>query len=633
MGKRTAVASRPRTAPRARAVTDVMDSKLEAAQRFTVAAVVVLSVLALWRPLPDPFILPKLTAIVLGGVVLLAFAAVRAVRRAQVSVPTGPAAWIAAAFAVALVIATLTADNIVLAAVGNHSRYGGLLSYATYLVFFLVALRLFAAPTSSRPVVLALLAAMTGVTAYGLLQIAGLDPFVWVTSRDEVIFSTLGNTNFAGAYIALVLPVAAAVLLLSGWSRNRRLLVAAVAVPSVAYMLATAASQAVLAAAAGLLVVAVAWALARRRAAPGGSKRRPPAWVGWAAAGAAVVVLIMLGLLAMRVASDVADSYAERLQFWQAALAIAADHPVVGTGLDSFRDYFPRYRPEAHAVLRDYQITDSTHNAFLGMLSNGGLLLGLTYLAFVGWTGWTLLRGLRTAAPDRMLVLGAFGGIWAGYQVQSLVSVDVPPLAFLHFLSAGVIIATAAALPVRSWSLPLPQARPAKLLARPGAERRPLAVAGLTAVLLVGLVAAWTATRPLRADLAAAGGRGEAPPRALAAADRAVRLAPWEAEYRIMKAQAHLAAGDDQGAYDAAAAAAELRSGSSKLAIGNLDLAVQTGDQAGASRWVERALERDPHNPLVLERAATYFQSQGDSARAAQLATRAEQLRSRYGGT
>ena len=343
-------------------------------------------------------------------------------------------------------------------------------------------------------------------------------------------------------------------------------------------------------------------------------------------------MLVLGALLAVRVAADAADSFVERLQFWQAAVGIAADHPIVGTGLDSFRDYFPRYRPAAHAVLRDYQITDSTHNAFLGMLSNGGALLFLTYAAFVGWTGWTLLRGLRTVAPDRVLALAAFGGLWTAYQVQSLVSVDVPPLAFLHFLSAGLIVATVAPPATRSWRLPLPQARHDALLPRSGAKRRPIAVILLLGIGLTGLLAAWAGTRPLRADLAAAAGRGQPVENALRSFDRAVELAPWEAEYRIMQAQAYVKAGDEQAAYGAASAAAELRRGSSKLAVGNVDLATRLDDEDGARRWTERAIERDPNNPLVLDRAETFYRDAGDAGRATQLADRAQQLRARYGG-
>lgn len=65
----------------------------------------------------------------------------------------------------------------------------------------------------------------------------------------------------------LWLPVAAAVALLSKWSRRWRLATGAGAVVATGYMLSTVASQAVLASAAGLVVVGLAWALSARRVA------------------------------------------------------------------------------------------------------------------------------------------------------------------------------------------------------------------------------------------------------------------------------------------------------------------------------------------------------------------------------
>jgi putative inorganic carbon (HCO3(-)) transporter len=631
VANRTTAVSRPQARKGKREVTDSLDVRLAAAQRGIVTGVVLLAGLAIWKPLPDPFMLPKVTAVVLGAVALLGLAGVRALRAGRVTLPAGPALWISSGFVVALVLATVTADNVLLALVGNHRRYGGLMSYLSYVVIFLVTVRLFAT-SSARPVVRALLAALAGVTAYGLLQLAGLDPVTWVTRRgDRTIFSTLGNTNFAGAYVALLLPVAATVALLSSWSRNARLTTGAGALVAAAYMLATAASQAVLASFAGLLVVGVAWALSARRRAGGGARPRPQ-WARPAAAAVAVVAVLAVGLLGLRVADDVADSYAERLQFWQAALTIAADQPLVGTGLDSFRDHFPQQRPAEHAVERGYQITDSTHNAVLGMLSNGGLLLALTYLAFVGYTGWTLLRGLRSVPAERLVPLAAFGGLWVAYQVQSMVSVDVPPLAFLHFLSAGLIVATVAPARTLSWRLPVAAARPSEAVPRPGERGRALTLVALVAVALLTLTALWGGLRPLRADLAASGARGVSAKQGVQAVERAVALAPWEAEYRILKAQAYGKIGNERETYRAASEAAELRRGSSKLAIGNADLAQKAGRPQEASAWVELALERDPHNPVLLEKAAEFYRDEGDAQRAAELERRAQDLRSRYGG-
>ncbi len=271
---------------------------------------------------------------------------------------------------------------------------------------------------------------------------------------------------------------------------------------------------------------------------------------------------------------------------------------------------------------------DSPHSVPLSMFVAGGLPLGLTYLAFVGYTGWALIRGLLAATPDRLLTLAGFGGMWVAYQVQSLVSVDVPAISLLHFLAAALILAAARPPGSRSFSLPLTPAARGAFLPRARGNARGLVAAGLAVTLLLGLSSAWLAIRPLRADLAA-GGAGQAAdaPARLEALDTAVRLAPWEAEYRLMQGRALLEVGEQGRAYDAAVAAAEFRQGSSKLALGVADFAEKRGDAPTAAFWIDEALRRDPNNPLLLEEVAALVLAKGETERADELTQRAASLR------
>jgi putative inorganic carbon (HCO3(-)) transporter len=610
------------------APADALDLRLAGAQRGLLSVVVVLAGVVIWRPLLDPFMLPRLTVIVLGAVGLLGLAGARAVRHGRVSLPVGLPIWIVAALAAALVLATVTADDVLISLIGQHSRYGGLLSYAAYLAVFLVAVRLYRA-TPPRGLLIGSLVALAAVTVYGLVQVAGLDPFTWASRLDEPVFSTLGNTNFAAAYVAMLLPVAGTVAVFRGWNRGWRTTAGVLLLLGLVYVLATRATQGVLGAAGGLGLVAVAWVLSRRASGPGrvpsgGGARRWLPFVG------AALALVLVGLAGVVLAPEIRGSLGERLQFWQAALGVFVDHPVLGTGLDSFRDYFLRYRPAEHAVLRNFQGTDSTHNLPLGMLTNGGLPLAAAYLAFVGCTGWTLLRGLRSVSRERMPELAAFGGMWVAYQIQSLVSLDVPAVTLLHFVSAALIIAIVSPPGAKGLRLPVATTMTGSWLPRPTADRRPT-VAVLAGLVVVVLATAWYGALPLRADVAASQARGTKGAEALPDLDRAVELAPWEAEYRLLQAQARLDAGDEAGAYAAAITAAELRRGSSKLALGNADLASSVGDDEAVQRWVTVALERDPRNPTVYERAAELARKDGRSRVAETLDARADELRATYG--
>lgn len=617
------------TARAARPGADPLDARLAAAQRHVVTAVVVLAAVAVWRPLPDPFMLPKITVVLLGALAVLALAGVRAVRAGHASVPRSPAAGLAAALMLMLVVATATADNPVLSLVGQHSRYGGLLSYLGYVVLFLACLRLYTASTAPG-IARALLIGLGLVTAYGLVQVLGWDPYSWSSGRDAPVFSTLGNTNFAAAYVAITSPVAAAVALSPARSRNARGAAGVLLAAGLVYILATQASQGVLAVGAGLFVVALASWLRRRRAGSGRTAR--PAPPRPAQVGALVVALAAVVAAALFVGPDLLRSGGERVQFWQAALASTADHPALGTGLDSFRDYFTRYRPGEHAAARGFQSTDSPHNLPLTMLAGGGLLLALAYVAFVGYTAWMLVRGLRTLQADRLLLLGGFGGMWAAYQVQSMVSLDVPALTLLHYLSAALVLVLVASPPALRVPLSLGAAAPRGRLVPARGPQRATAAALLSVVAVATVAGAWWGTRPLRADLAAAQARGVKAAAALPALDRAVALAPWEAEYRLPQAQARLESRDAQGAYESASRAAELRRGSSKLALGAADLAAKLGRDDDARDWLAAALGRDPRNPAVFTQAAALSREHGGLGQDPDaLAERAAQLEREYG--
>ncbi|PSO56055.1 MAG: hypothetical protein BRC31_00150 [Actinobacteria bacterium QS_5_72_10] len=180
----------------------------------------------------------------------------------------------------------------------------------------------------------------------------------------------------------------------------------------------------------------------------------------------------MVGLVAARlgpfaaVADQLTTSLETRLGKWETALRMAGDHPLVGLGLNDFADYFHAYRPQWLATEDGLErTTDTPHNVPLDMLTSGGVLLLTAYVVLVVVTAWALARGLRRLDGQQRLLLGGMGGAWGAYQLQSYVSIDVPPLAVLHYTLAGLIIAFGLA-PVwrgcrcaprrsrRSWSWP-----------------------------------------------------------------------------------------------------------------------------------------------------------------------------------
>ncbi len=95
----------------------------------------------------------------------------------------------------------------------------------------------------------------------------------------------------------------------------------------------------------------------------------------------------------------------QRLYVWQAALAMVADHPIVGVGLDNFLYYYPRYILPQAALEPN---VSHAHNVFLDYWTRLGIL-GLITLTFLQGLFWGRVRNflIRPVAPyQRWLVLG-----------------------------------------------------------------------------------------------------------------------------------------------------------------------------------------------------------------------------------
>jgi len=601
-------------------------------QRIVLQVVVAAAALLFWRASYDVFNTVKATAIALGAITVVAIGAYRVARTRRLQVPRSPVLVGAGALAAALVVATAVSPLPVASIVGRPGRHTGLALYLTYLVLFAVAVRLYraAAPTD---LVRTLLGAAVPVALYGTLQAAGIDPLGWqAVEGGPQVFSTFGNANFMAAYLGVVVPLAAWGAITPTWDAPWRVASGVVGVWSLVVAYLSNSQQGPLMALAGTaFVAAVAVASATR------VPRRVRALVlgGGAALGLVAVALVAAGVGPLgTVRANLAASLGTRTPKWTTALAIWRDHPVTGVGLERYADWFHAYRPADLAARTGLlRTTDTPHNIPLDMLANGGLLLAVAYLAFVGLTGWALVTGLRRRTGADRLLLAGIGGGWVAYQVQSLVSIDVPPVALLHYLLAGVIVGYGTVPALRAVALPGAPLLPAAAPGRPGRKRKapppappvvPVSPVLVGLIAVVALAAAVVATRPLRADTAAAWGArlAAAQPEAAAAAyRRAGELAPWESRYPVLEAGV-LAATDPQAAlaaYDRAAAADPR---GLAVALNEARLAASAGDTERADAAWERVLAIDPTTPEVLASAGAYWLERGDVERARDLVDR-----------
>jgi hypothetical protein len=134
-------------------------------------------------------------------------------------------------------------------------------------------------------------------------------------------------------------------------------------------------------------------------------------------------------------------SVAQRLDYWRTGFEIWKDHPIFGVGTDQFQRYAALYRtPEQ--LKRDgvFVIPDKSHNVLIDHFANGGLVVGLIWIAFVISVFYMLIKSIRNnenvQVPRDLAILGT---MWSTYVLQALISPDQIVLSLIGYSSAGLI--------------------------------------------------------------------------------------------------------------------------------------------------------------------------------------------------
>ena len=204
-------------------------------------------------------------------------------------------------------------------------------------------------------------------------------------------------------------------------------------------------------------------------------------------------------------------SLESRLDYWRGAVAIARDHPWVGTGPGTFGSIYPKYKT---ALTEEAQVV---HNSFLQMWSDSGVLAFLAYalLWIVAVRDSFRLARQRVGDAAAMAVCGAL----AGWTVHGLVDFDLyaPGVALPAFILLGTVQGLK--------ELP----RTDSVTPR---RRENWLVAGICAFVLVAVL--WTEGRALAANSLYGNSRDLAATdllEALSTAEQAANLAPWNPRF------------------------------------------------------------------------------------------------------
>jgi hypothetical protein len=130
-----------------------------------------------------------------------------------------------------------------------------------------------------------------------------------------------------------------------------------------------------------------------------------------------------------------------RGQYWLAGWNTGQSHPFTGVGLDAFGDWYRRARdPHALELPGVNTVVNAAHNVPLDIFAFGGWPLFLCYLLIVASAGVSAFKViLRSKDFDSKFAV--LLSSWAGYQLQSIISINQIGLAVWGWLLSGALIA------------------------------------------------------------------------------------------------------------------------------------------------------------------------------------------------
>jgi hypothetical protein len=133
------------------------------------------------------------------------------------------------------------------------------------------------------------------------------------------------------------------------------------------------------------------------------------------------------------------ESVTQRGDFWRTGWSITKENPILGVGIDGYRDSYRFYKDQITTDRAPDYTVSSAHNVFLDLSSGGGITLVLIYFLFIMLVIVSAIRIIRRESSFNASFAGLFGA-WVAYLAQSIISINQIGLAIWGWVLSGLII-------------------------------------------------------------------------------------------------------------------------------------------------------------------------------------------------
>lgn len=290
---------------------------------------------------------------------------------------------------------------------GYYSRFhGGLLSTICYILLYYAFVASMKKEGSKKLVInsiYVLLGSAFLVTSYGILERFGIDAKFWVQDVKNRVFSTLGQPNWLGAFIDAIIFIPLALASVS-LNKLKKSLFFVLYFLFFLCLIFTNSKSAILAFWLGLIVFSLLILFLQRNL----WKKLSLLWL------TTLIIYLLLGSktysyikkapLWLNIFSTkptvtpspikqniskppifISESSDIRKVVWRGAIEIWKNHPLFGSGVETFAYAYYQFRPVEHNLLSEWDfLYNKAHNEFLNILACQGTVGIITYLLLIG---------------------------------------------------------------------------------------------------------------------------------------------------------------------------------------------------------------------------------------------------------